>query len=157
MLFIWMGCALKLTKKLLFSVIFIVPAKDTRFSSLCIWHLASFLYLFVKIVWILSSFDLCKRYMYMCLYNLQYPFYINNAKWCFSWRCVCISSVWFISYYTFENCMGRVARNIMATNFMLHKRFCEKSSGILGLFTYYVKILYLWNGLSEWINVYIYT
>ena len=97
-----------------------------------------------------------KRYMYMCLYNLQYPFYINNAKRCLSWRCVCISSVWFISYYTFENCMGRVVWNIMATNFMLHKRFCEKSSGISGLFTYYVKILFLRDGLSEWINIYTY-
>ena len=86
--------------------------------------------------------------MYMYLHNLQYPFYINNAKRCLSWRYVCISSVWFISYYTFENCMGRVVWNIMATNFMLHKRFCEKLSGILGLFTYYVKILYLCDGLS---------
>ena len=51
--------------------------------------------------------------------------------------------------------MGRVVWNIMATNFMLHKRFCEKSSGISGLFTYYVKILYLCDGLSECINIYI--
>ena len=142
-------CIEAYNKKLLFSAIFIFPAKGIRFFSLCIWHLASFLYLFVKITWI-------KRYMYMCLYNLQYPFYINNAKRCLSWRCVCISSVWFISYYTFENCMGRVVWNIMATNFMLHKRSCEKSSGILGLFTYYVKMLCLCDGLSEWINMYIY-
>ena len=47
--------------------------------------------------------------------------------------------------------MGRVVWNIMETNFMLHKRLCEKSSGILGLFTYYVTILYVLNGLCEYI------